>query len=93
MNQKAWYYHYTAITNSVVEFTFPNLKPGKYYLEGILPSSQTASYNQYTGSSYSNFGTSAYHYERKYYNLSHYDKLDQFVEIKNDGEVLEIKLK
>jgi hypothetical protein len=93
MSNKAWYYHYYAITNSVGEFTFPNLKPGKYYIEGLLNWTSTASYNQYTGSGYSNYGDRTDYYDAKYYNVGHADLLNTIVEIKDENEVLEIKLK
>jgi hypothetical protein len=88
----AWRFRYEAITNSVGEFTFPYLKPGKYYLEAILPWSSSAYYDKYTGSGSDGWGTTNY-YQREYYNVGHYDKLWDFVEIKSDGEIVTIKLK
>ena len=89
----AWRYRLEAITNSVGEFTFPDMKPGKYYLEAILPWSTTGYYDQYTGSGYNNYGGATNYYARQYYNIGHYDKLYDFVEIQNNGEVVHIKLK
>ncbi|HTN38364.1 MAG TPA: carboxypeptidase-like regulatory domain-containing protein [Arachidicoccus sp.] len=93
INPAASYYRYEAITNSVGEFTFPNLKPGRYYLEGILPWSQTSSYNQYTGSGYNGYGGVTDYYDRKYYNVAHYDKIAEFVEIQSEGQTVNIKLR
>ena len=87
----AWRYRYEAITNSTGEFTFPFLKPGKYYLEAILPWNSSGYYDQYTGSGYSDYGTTNY-YQRQYYNIGHYDKLYDFVEIKEGEEIVKIKL-
>jgi hypothetical protein len=87
----AWRYRYEAITNSVGEFTFPYLKPGKYYLEAILPWNSSGYYDQYTGSGYNDYGTTNY-YQRQYYNVGHYDKLYDFVEIKEGEESVKIKL-
>lgn len=87
----AWRYRYEATTNSVGEFTFPYLKPGKYYLEAILPWNSSGYYDQYTGSGYSDYGTTNY-YQRQYYNIGHYDKLYDFVEIKEGEEIVKIKL-
>lgn len=92
IDPKAWYYRLEAITNSTGEFTFPEMKPGKYYLEAILPWSSSGYYDKYTGSGYNGYGTTNY-YSRQYYSIGHYDKLTEFVEIKENGEVLHIKLK
>ncbi len=93
MSNEAWKYHYYAITNSAGEFTFPNLKPGKYYIEGLLNWTSTGSYNQYTGSGYGNYGDRTDYYDTKYYNVAHADLLNTIVEIKDENEVLEMKLK
>jgi hypothetical protein len=92
LSKEAWYYHYEAITNSVGEFTFPNLKPGRYYLEGVLDWNLSGSYDAYSGSSYNGYGTTNY-YDRRYYNVAHSDLLQETVEIKNENEVIHMKLK
>lgn len=89
----AWRFRYEAITNSTGEFTFPNLKPGKYYLEALLPWSATGYSDQYTGSGYDSYGGTTNYYQRQYYNIGHYDKLYEFVEIASDEEVVKIKLR
>ena len=89
----AWNTRLEAITNSDGEFTIPNLKPGKYYLEAILPWSHSGSYDQYTGSGYNNYGGRTDYYDRKSYFVNHYEKLTKFVEIQKDNEIVKIKLK
>lgn len=93
VNPVAWSYLLEAVSNSDGEFTFPNLKPGKYYLEAIMPWSHSGSYNQYTGSGYNNYGGRTDYYDRKSYFVNHYEKLTKFVEIKNDNETVRVKLK
>ncbi|WP_158798230.1 carboxypeptidase-like regulatory domain-containing protein [Pedobacter sp. L105] len=93
MSNEAWNIHYYAITNSEGQFTFPNLKPGKYYVEGLLNWTSTGSYNQYTGSGYGSYGGRVDYYDRKYYDVAHADLLNTIVEIKDNDEVLEMKLK
>lgn len=88
-----WRYRLTAITNSDGEFTFPEMKPGKYYLEAILPWNEKRSFDAYKGSSYNDYDGDTDHYQRVYYNQSYYDKLTKFVEVKSDGEVVDVKLK
>lgn len=92
IDSRAWSFRLEAITNSVGEFTFPNMKPGKYYLEGILPFSASGTYDVHTGSGYGNYGGKVDYYQTKGYTNTRYHKFSQFVEIKNDGETLEIKL-
>lgn len=93
LSPAAWYYHYEAITNSDGEFTIPNLKPGKYYLEGVLNWNSSGSYDQYTGSGYNGYGGGTDYYERKYYTVGHADLLQKIVEITAESEVLKVKLK
>lgn len=88
----AWRYRLEAITNTDGEFTFPKMKPGKYYLEGILNWSSGAYYDRYTGSGYSGYNTTNY-YNREYYNVNHAEKLEKYVEVKEDGEIVDVKLK
>ncbi|GAA0526618.1 carboxypeptidase-like regulatory domain-containing protein [Chitinophaga japonensis] len=89
----AWKYRLEAITNSDGEFTFPNMKPGKYYIEGVLNWSSGAYYDQYTGSGYGSYGNTTNYYERKYYNVGHADLLQKIVEVTAEDEVVKIKLK
>ena len=78
MHAAPYYYHLEAITNSKGEFTFPYLKPGKYYLETDLGYRRTTHYG----------------YHPDDYTYSDYTKhLDKFVEIKSTNEVKTIKLK
>jgi len=93
MDPGAWYYRLEAITNSRGAFTFPNLKPGKYYLEAILDWNTTGYYDAYSGSGYGSYGGRTDYYDRKYYNIAHYDKLTKFVDIEAEGQTLDVKLK
>ncbi|KAA2239551.1 hypothetical protein F0L74_25465 [Chitinophaga agrisoli] len=92
MDPNAWRFRLEAITNSDGEFTFPDMKPGKYYVKGILNWTTTGYYNEYTGSGYDGYGQINY-FERKYYDVNHADLLEEYVEVKEEGEVVKIKLK
>lgn len=81
-----------AITNSTGEFTFPNLKPGKYYLEAMMPWVKSGVYDQYTGSGYDDFGRIDF-YSPAYYSNNHYTFLQSTLEIKNDGDVVKATLR
>lgn len=93
LSNQAWYYRLEAITNSNGEFTFPDMKPGKYYLECLLSYSTSHSYDRYTGTGYNNYGGSTNYYTREYYNRGHNELLSKFVDITEEGQTLEIKLK
>lgn len=89
----AWRFRLEAITNSDGEFTFPDMKPGKYYLQAVLNWSSGAYYDRYTGSGYNNYGGGTDYYQREYYNIGHADLLEKYVEVEKDGEVVHVKLK
>ncbi|MBA9073085.1 hypothetical protein GGR22_001211 [Flavobacterium gossypii] len=93
MSDAAFRYRLEAISNSVGKFTFPDMKPGKYFLTGNMSWSSTGSYNEHTGTSYGSYGTQADHYEKRYYTQNHEERLEKFVEVKTDGEIVEVKLK
>lgn len=93
LSPEAWYFRLEAITNSTGEFTFPEMKPGKYYLECVLNWSTTGSYDRYTGSGYNNYGGTTNYYSREYYTRGHSELLSKIVEITEVGQVLEVKLK
>lgn len=92
MDRNAMRYRIEAITNSDGEFTFPNMKPGKYYLYGSMDYSLNYSYNKYTGSGYDNYGRIDY-YSPSSYSKDYNEFLETFVEVKADGEVVKVKLK
>lgn len=72
-------------------FTFYKMKPGKYYIESLFYWSDEVGKDVYAGSSSNQYGT-ADHYERKYTTQKYRVRLEEFVEIKADGEVKKIKL-
>lgn len=93
LSDAAYRYRLEAITNSQGEFTFPDMRPGKYFLTGNLSWDATGTYDQYTGSGYNNYGGTTDYYDRKSYTINHQDRIEAFVEIKTDGEIVEMKLK
>jgi len=92
MDTEAYRYRLEAVTNSSGEFTFPDMKPGKYYLWANLDYSRSYSYNQYTGSGYDGYGRIDY-YSPSSYNKNFSEFLELFVEVKADGEIVNVKLK
>ena len=92
MDPNAWKFRLEAITNSNGEFTFPEMKPGRYYIQGVINWTTNEYYDQYTGYGSNGYNTTNY-YERKYYDLNHAEFLEDYVEVKEENEVVKIKLK
>lgn len=92
MDNNAYRYRLEAITNSNGEFTFPDMKPGKYYMWAMMDYSLDYNYNKYTGSGYDKSGRIDY-YTPSSYSKDFNEFLETFVEVKNDGEVVKVKLK
>ena len=93
MDTEAYRYRLEAITNSSGEFTFPDMKPGKYYLWANLDYALTYSSSQYTGSGYGSYGTRVDYYKPTSYNRNFSEFLELFVEVKSEGQVVDVKLR
>lgn len=97
MSDEAFKYRIEALTDDHGRFRFEKLKPGRYYLETIVNFTASASYQQQTGQtdSYNAYGGYLYStpiYDTFFYNYASANRESKFVEIKNDGELLEINL-
>ncbi len=97
MSEEAFKYRVEALTDDHGRFKFEKLKPGKYYLETIVNFTATASYQKQTGTSdaYNGYGAYLYStpiYSTFFYGYSAANRESKFVEIKQDGELKEIKL-
>ena len=92
MDEKAIRLRLEAITNSSGEFTFPNMKPGKYYLWANVGYSLNYNSKEYAGSGYNAYGTTDY-YKQNSSNKNYTDFLEAFVEVKSGGETVTVNLK
>jgi len=93
LSKEAVSYRLEAITNSSGEFTFPEMKPGKYYIEGVLNWTQSGTYQQYAGSGYNSYGGRTNYYTSQNYVNHNSTLLTKIVEVRKDGEIVEIKLR
>lgn len=91
LSDAAYKFRLEAVTNSNGEFTFPDMKPGKYFLQGFLGYVSNGSYNEYTGSGYNGYGRVDY-YQQKRYSVDHKDRIEEFVEVKENGEIVKVRL-
>ncbi|MGU3374500.1 hypothetical protein [Chryseobacterium sp. M5A1_1a] len=97
MSEEAFKYRVEALTDDRGRFRFEKLKPGKYYIETIINFTASASYQKQTGTSDAYNGYGGYLYSTPIYNTFFYgysaaNRESKFVEIKQDGELKEIKL-
>jgi len=92
LSDQAYRYRLEAITNSDGEFTFPDMKPGKYFLQGMLDYTLRGTYNAYTGSGYNDYGGRTDYYQEKEYYKNIQDRIEVFVEVKENGETVKVKL-
>ncbi|OWK70185.1 carboxypeptidase-like regulatory domain-containing protein [Pedobacter sp. AJM] len=92
LSTAAYMYRLEAITNSDGKFTFPEMKPGKYFLQGFLDWTSNGYYNEYTGSGYNSYGGQTNYYQQKKYTVDHQDRIEEFVEVKENGEIVKVRL-
>jgi hypothetical protein len=97
MSNEAFAVRREAYTDDYGRFKFENLKVGKYYIETIVDFTAVGSYKQQTGTStaYNVYGTPLYStpiYETFFYDYEAAHRESKFVEVKKDGQVIEIKL-
>ena len=92
LSDNAYRYRLEAVTNSDGEFTFPEMKPGTYFLQGILPYTKNGYYHEYTGAAYNGYGGRTNYYDLKQYSVNHEDRIEEFVEVKENGEIVKVRL-
>ncbi|MFT4202628.1 MAG: carboxypeptidase-like regulatory domain-containing protein [Chitinophagaceae bacterium] len=86
-------YRLEAVTNSDGDFTFPNMKPGKYYLVTAIEFYEDITTDSLVGKHYSNREKSKKEeYVTTTNNYHFYKALSKIVEIKKDGELVKTKL-
>lgn len=89
MSDEAYSMRLEAFTDEYGRFTFADMKPGKYFLQTFMSTSQTYSRDRVVGTN--SYGTQ--YYQKEYYDKIKHHRIEKFVEINKDGEVLEVKLK
>lgn len=97
ISDEAYKYRLETKTDAYGRFKFEKLKPGKYFLESIVPLVATYTYQQQTGNlnTYNSGGyviASTPYYESFRGSYDTTSRETKIVEVKSEGEVLEIKL-
>lgn len=83
-------------TDAYGNFSFKKMKPGKYYLECSINYSGTAVGTERVGTGAYYYGWSSYSYpiyQSYYYNYNAVQKANKVVEVKRDGQLIEVKLR
>lgn len=96
MTQQAFAQRLETKTDQYGNFTFTKMKPGKYYLECSIDYVGTASAVAEAGTRTVYWGWSSYStplYQKYYYNFDATRRANKIVEIKKDGQLIEVKLK
>ena len=83
-------------TDEYGNFSFKKMKPGKYYLECSINYTGTAVGTERVGTGAYYYGYVGYSYpiyESYYYNYNAVQKANKVVEVKRDGQLIEVKLR
>lgn len=89
MSDEAFSWRLETNTDEYGRFTFAEMKPGRYFMQAFMSTSQTNSRDVVVGTN--SYGTE--YYQKEYYNTVKHHRVEEFVEITKDGEIVEVKLK
>ncbi|ULQ56913.1 hypothetical protein KJS94_01710 [Flavihumibacter rivuli] len=92
MSNDAFKYRIVEKTDEYGRFKFEKMKPGRYFIQCIMGYSETKSRQVYQGTAYGTYSTADY-YSKQYYNVAKYERLEEFITVKEGDTKLEIKLK
>ncbi|MDI9257891.1 hypothetical protein [Flavobacterium sedimenticola] len=92
MSDQAYAMRLETKTDEFGRFTFSEMKPGKYFLQAFM--STTKAYNQQVpvGTGSNGYGTTTYYQTQRYLKTKNH-RIEKFVEITKEGEVIEISLR
>lgn len=91
MSDEAYRWRLEARTDEEGRFTFDKMLPGRYFLQVIIGYSTRYTQNVYTGSGYNSYGRTDYYTPQDYY-VDHSERAEDFVDVKEDGEIVKVKL-
>lgn len=88
MSNEAFSYRLETYTDAYGRFTFEEMKPGKYFLQSFMTTAQNYTRDVEVGTN--SYGTR--YYQKENYSVSKNHRIEKFIEIKNNGEIVEVKL-
>ena len=80
-------------TDDYGRFLFEKLKPGKYFLQAFMKTEYDYYNTVNVGSEGNSSGGTTIRTEKQYFTINQDERIEKFVEIKENGEIVEIKLK
>ncbi|HRM47128.1 MAG TPA: toxin-antitoxin system YwqK family antitoxin [Flavobacterium sp.] len=98
MSEESFKYHLEVLTDEYGNFTFPKMKPGKYYIMCDINFVGTGNYSVETGRTnyYNGYGFymgSTPIYQSYFYNFNARNRESREIDIEENGQLIEIKLK
>lgn len=98
MSEESFKYHLEVMTDEFGNFTFPKMKPSKYYIMCDIDFVGTGSYSVETGRTnyYNGYGYymgSTPIYQNYFYNYDARNRESKEIEIEENGQLIEVKLK
>lgn len=92
MSNEAYKFRIVEQTDAYGRFKFEKMKPGRYFIQCILGYAETKSRQVYQGTAYGTYSNADY-YTKQYYQVSKYERLEEFITVKDDDTKVEVKLK
>jgi hypothetical protein len=91
MSDEAYAWRVETKTDDDGRFTFKKMKPGKYFLQVFINYSTSYTSSVYAGSGYNSYGRTDF-YTPQNYSIDHHDRVEKYVDIKQDSGVVKVKL-
>jgi hypothetical protein len=93
MSEEALFYRLIATTDGYGRFQFEKMKPGRYFLQAYLNINIAHNRKVTVGTGTNEYGGTVTYYENERYYTEQGERIEKFVEITRDGQVVEVKLK
>ncbi len=93
MSEEAFYYRLTTTTDDYGRFWFEKLKPGKYFLQAFMDVNFEHNRQVVVGTANNQYGGTTTYLGNENYIREQSERMEKFVEIDIDGEIVDVKLK
>lgn len=93
MSEDAFYYRMTTTTDDYGRFWFEKMKPGKYFLQAFMDVNYQHSRQVVVGTGTNESGGTTTYLGNEDYIKEQSERMEKFVEIDSDGEIVDVKLK
>jgi hypothetical protein len=93
MSEEAFAKKIIVKTDDYGRFLFEKMKPGKYFLQAVMNTEYDYYNTVNVGAEQNSSGGTTIYTEKQYFTINQDERIEKFVEIKENGEIVEIKLK